>query len=337
VSAVALTGLRAENPMAFLAALGALALASDGSDDPVAISWQERLDNSWSPVLHGSGFNTSEDVIGAIVKAHQTRDPKRELGWSKDLMRVSPDEMQELLKDRLDAQDDDGDLRAAWMVAACLCELPLRTLQQTPDAGVSYTPFRLIPRVGRARFLDAALRECEAGVDHLHSCLFEPWRYQRGIQSLRWDPGAAVPARALMGQAPTHLGPSGVSGAVLLAVRGLAFLPLITSQGGRDGRAAPPGMPQRRDFMWPVWSEPLGERASRMMLSMPWPRALLRAQEEVIETANADGKKKREAKIKLTRVCNQLRAHGVLTCYVAPRVRRGDDDEALGWGQPILV
>jgi hypothetical protein len=279
--------------------------------------------------LHGSRLDTSEDVVEAIVKAHQTRDPKRELGWDKDLMRVSPDEMQDLLNNQLDAQGGDGDLRAAWMIAACLCELPLRTLQQpTGTRAVSYTPFRLIPRVGRTRFLDAALRECEAGVDHLHACLFEPWRYQRGMQSLRWDPGAAVPARALMAQAPTHLGPSGVPGAVLLAVRGLAFFPLVTSRGGREGRAAPPGMTHRRD---------LDERATRMMLSMPWPRALLRAQEEGIEATSADRQKKREAKIKLARIRSQLHAHGVLACYAAPRVRRGDDDEALGWGQPTLV
>jgi hypothetical protein len=339
VSEVALTGLRAENPMAFLAALGALSLASDGSDGSVALSWRVGPDGSWSPVLHSSQLNTPEYVVEAIVAAHRARDPKRELGWDKDLMRVSRDALRKLLEERLDEQAGNGNVHAAWMIAACLCELPLRTLQQPAGAAVSYTPFRLIPRVGRARFLDAALRECEAGVDHLHVCLFEPWRYQRGTQSLRWDPGAAVSARALMAQAPTHLGPSGVPGAVLLAVRGLAFFPLVTSRGGRIGRAAPPGMAQRRDFVWPVWGEPLDERTTRMMLSMPWPRALIEAREVEDRTSRTKNGRQiaREARDKLSHARNQLRAHGVIACYVAPRVRRGDDDEALGWGRPILV
>jgi hypothetical protein len=334
VSEIVLSGLRAENPMAFLAALGALSLASDGSDGPIHLFWQTGADGSWSPVLRSPQLDTPEHLVEIIAAAHQTRDPKKEVGWDKDLMRVSREDLRVLLEQA----GGDGS-RLAWMIAACLCELPLRTLQQPTGTAVSYTPFRLIPRVGRARFLDAALRECQAGVDHLHDCLFEPWRYHRGIQSLRWDPGAAVPARALMAQAPTHLGPSGVPGAVLLAVRGLPFFPLVTTRAGPTKRAAPPGMPQRRDFVWPIWSEPLSERATRMMLSMPWPRAFLDAHNQEGETTRAkDGRQKaREATDKLAHARSQLRAHGVLACYAAPRVRRGDDDEALGWGQPILV
>lgn len=335
---IALTGLRAENPMAFLAALGALSLASSGSDGPVALSWRAESDGSWSPILHGSQLYTPERVVETIVAAHEMRNLQQELGWDKDIMRISRDDLRNLLKHYLSERDNDANNDAAWMLAACLCELPLRDLQRPIGTAVSYTPFRLIPRVGRTRFLQAALRECEAGVDHLHACLFEPWHYRRGTQSLRWDPGAAVAARALMAQAPTHLGPSGVPGSVLLAVRGLAFFPLITSRTGRNGRAAPPGMPQRRDFAWPIWGEPLSECATRMMLSMPWLQMLFETRNG--ESAATDPKAKQtrpKAKDKLVHARNQLRAHGVLACYRAPRVRRGDDDEALGWGQSAFV
>ncbi|HXB63956.1 MAG TPA: hypothetical protein VNV42_03660 [Solirubrobacteraceae bacterium] len=337
MSGIMLSGLCAESPMAFLAALGALALASDGHDKQVTLSWRAGPDGSLRPLLHSSQLDTRERMVEAVIAGHETRDLERELGWEKDLMRVSREELRKLLRDRLDAKSDSGDARAAWMLAACLCELPLRRLQQASASAVSYTPFRLIPRVGRARFLEAARRECEAGVEHLHGCLFEPWQYQRGTQSLRWDPGAAVPARALMAQAPTHVGPSGVPGAVLLAVRGLAFFQLITTRVGRTERAAPPGISKQREFVWPIWSDPLSERGTRMMLSMPWPMALVEARnQELKETAHdARGAARRKIGEKFAR--RQLRAHGVIACYAAPRVRRGDDDEAFGWGQAIPI
>jgi hypothetical protein len=361
VSDIVLTGLRAENPMAFLAALGALSLASDGSDDPVALSWCARSDGSWSPVLHGSQLDTPKQVDKAIRAARQGRDLERELGWDKELMRrsatstgtpaakerelrrvsnlmrVSRDDLRRLLEQQLAECTDDEDSRAARMVGACLCELPLRELKNPTQVAVSYTPFRLVPRKGRTIFLKTAREESEEGVDDIHGCLFKPWRYDRNVRSLSWDPGAPVPKRALMAQAPADIGPSGVRGALLLAMRGLAFFPLVTSRAGHNGFAAPPGMPRRRHFVWPIWDEPLSERATRMMLSMPWPQELAAAREEELGATDTqtDRPKAREAKDKLMHTHNQLRAHGVIACYVAPRVRRGDDDEALGWGEPI--
>jgi hypothetical protein len=253
-------------------------------------------------------------------------------------MHISRDDLRTLLEDRLDRKTN-SDIRAAWMIAACLCELPLRAHRQPSGSAASYTPLRLIPRVGRARFLDAALRECEASADHLHACLFEPWQYHRGAQSLRWDPGAAIPARALMAGAPAHLGTSGVPGAVLLAIRGLSQFPLVTSQAGRKARAAPPGMPERKDFIWPTWSEPLSERTTRIMLSMPWLYELCAARDKELQTTHATAgiRQEREIKNKLARAQRQLRAHGVRACYIATRVHLSDDNEALGWGKPILV
>lgn len=338
MSCVPLAGLRAENPMAFLAALGALSLASDGAGSPVSLSWQKTEDGSWTPLLDSDQVETSEQVVEAILAGNSKRDIEQELGWEKDLMRISRTELRAILA-RRPLDEGSGDGRAARMFAACLCELPARG----DGSLVAYTPFRLIPRMGRTRFLDTARRECEAGVGHLHACLFEPWRHVRGVQSLRWDPGAGVPARAIMAQAPTHLGPSGVPGAVLLAVRGLAFFPLITTHGRRAGRApraVPAGMVQREHFVWPIWSEPLSERATRMLLSMPWLYTLfaLREGQRERETGVAvDRRSVHAVEDEYTHVYRQLHAHAVLACYVARRVRRGDDDEALGWGEPIVI
>lgn len=327
MSDVALRGLRAENPMAFMAALGALSLVADGTDGMVSLSWLQGTDCAWTPVLRHSDLKTPEQVVEAILAGHGKRDLALELGWDSDLMRVSREDLREMLVRRLDG----GDVRAAQMLAACLCELPARRAEGL----VSYTPFRLIPRVGRARFLSTVRRECEAGADHLYDCLFERWRYQRGTQSLRWDPGASVSARATMAQAPTHVGPNGVPGSVLLAVRGMACFPLVTARGGRS---APAGMTQRDRFVWPVWDQPLSERATRMLLSLPWLYRLCELRERDREESHTpDRRRVRGIEDERDRAYRQLRAHTVVACYVARRVHRGKDDEALGWGEPIVV
>jgi hypothetical protein len=335
VSDIVLSGLRAENPMAFLAALGALSLAADGANGSVALSWQEDSDGSWTPTLQSNELKTAEQTVEAILAGHNKRDLKQELGWDKDLMRVSRESFRDMLACRF---NDEGDAaeehRPARMLAACLCELPARRDPQL----VPYTPFRLIPRVGRAQFLHVVQRESEAGINHLHTCLFEQWQYKRGTQALRWDPGAEVPARAVMAQAPTHLGPSGVPGSVLLAARGLTFFPLITTRGGRAGFATPAGMTLRDRFIWPIWDQPLSESATRMMVSMPWLHRLCKLRDEEREKRHpTDWHEARKIEDERRYIFRQLKAHAVTACYVAQRVRRGDDNEALGWGEPIVV
>jgi hypothetical protein len=305
VNEITLCGLRAENPLAFIAALGALSLADHATAARVRLGWRAS-DGTWLPFLAGDGLDTREDVVNAVACAHEQRHPDRELGWEQDIMKVTRTRVRELLASRMDDPD------AALLLAACLAELPLRH----DGCSVPYTPFRLIPRKGRARFLDVALRESNAGVDHLEACMFEPWTHVRGVQSLRWDPAARVQARALMAEAPTHAGTDGVPGAVLLAVRGLSCFPLIISRHG----AVPPGLTHRDRFVWPIWSEPLELPLVRMVLSMRW-----------LHQLDHNDRRLRE------RAARQLFSHGVLARFAAPRVRRGADDEALGWGVPIVL
>jgi hypothetical protein len=313
VSGVALIGLRAENPLAFLAALGVLSLVSGaGNSDPhVAVRGTPRLgwrrcDGTWVPYLLGAGLETQAEVLDAIAHAHTQRDLVGELGWAKDIMRVSRSEMRELLATRA------TNPRAARVLAACLAELPPRRR----DSSASYTPFRLIPRAGRARFLDAALRESRSGIHHLRTCLFETWAYSSEVQSLRWDPGARVASRALMAEAPTHVGTSGVDGAVLLAVAGLTCFPLMITRRG----AVPPGLAFANRFVWPIWNEPLELALVQMLLSMRW-----------LHQLDHNDRRAREHAVR------QLSSHGVAARFAAARVRRGVDDQAFGWGTPTVL
>jgi CRISPR-associated endonuclease/helicase Cas3 len=329
---IPLIGLRAENPLAFLGAIGVLSLLDRSPNgERRQMAWQAHQ-GTWVPLLHTTDLEQPSDVLDALAAAHQQRDLTLELGWDKDIMKITREDLRALLVARAGEED------AARMVGACLGELPLRR----DGVSAPYTPLRLIPRIGRSRFLDTALRESNNGVEHLESCLFEDWRYTHDTQSMRWDPAARVPSRALMAEAPTHAKPSGVQGAVLLAMRGLTSFPLIIqsrtagpSSGGRVfASAMPPGMRDRSRFLWPIWEQPLALPLVRMLLSSRW------LYEVDADRSTRSGDTQKNAARQRRRRLNaeaQLTAHGVIAGFSAPRVKRGEDDEALGWGMSIFV
>jgi hypothetical protein len=330
MNTIALSGLKAENPLAFLAALGTLSLLQEGSKERPRMSWEQHA-GTWVPALHSGSLRSPDDVVEALLAVHTQRDLDAELGWEKDIMKVTRPQVRKQLSLH------DLDSESTRLLAACVAELPPRR----DGEHVHYTPFRLMPRVGRARFLDTALRESHNGVEHLRSCLFETWCYMPDTQSMRWDPASLVPARALMAEAPTHAKPRGVPGAILLAIRGLASFPLITQ---RD-RARSAGMVNHSRFVWPIWRDPLRLPVIRTLLSMRSLYELDNAQyngnrsntdEQLQQTPDQITGLRRQHPLR-TDVEAWLHAHGVIATFSAPRVRRGEDDEALGWGVPRIV
>lgn len=305
---VALPALDARNPVAFLAALGALRLASDGSDAPVTLHW-ERTGGTWTAVCGGESVEDPEALIAAIERGHQARDLAAELDWERDIMKVDRNEIRRLLRERLSTGSDGSDTPwPASVVAACVSELPT-----TRSGNAPYTPLRLIRRMGRAKFLATARKLSESSrlQDELRSALLGPWRYAKGVNSLSWDPAATLPARAYAAQAPTDFGPLGAAGPMLLAVAGLPFFPLMPTARAAACRGFFRDAGGR--LIWPVWNQPARIRAVRVLLELP----LL---------AHVDQPDER-----------LLARHDVEACMVAPVSRFGVDASVLGWGEPRVI
>jgi CRISPR-associated endonuclease/helicase Cas3 len=305
---VALSALDVRNPVAFLAALGALRLASDGAETPITLHW-ERCSGTWTAVCSGESIGDPEALIATVACGHEMRDLDAELGWESDIMKLDRDEVRRLLVERLPNEEPArATLWPAAVVAACLSELPT-----VPSTGnVPYTPLRLIPYRGRAQFLTSTRRLSESGrlQDDLRSALFEPWRYSKGVNRLSWDPGATLSARAYTAQAPTDFGPLGVAGVMLLAVAALPLFPLLPATRGTSCR----GFGMKRDrFIWPVWNQPASIRAVRVLLGMPMLAQDVKPDEQL------------------------LARHGIAMRMEAQVSRFGAEGRVLGWGRPTVI
>jgi hypothetical protein len=305
-----LRGIDGRNPCGFLAALGALRLLSDHRrcEEP-HLHWTGGTAGALQPTLSFAADKGEEQIASLIMEAHEQRDIDAELGWERDLMKISSDQARKFLTPLL---MEAATLRAAQVVGACVVDVPRRRGARVDrDRLTPYTPLRLIPRVGRARFLATALSISRSvSKNQIRTALFGPWDYER-TNSMRWDPGAPPSLRAYSAEAPTDFGPLGVPGAVTLAAAGLSYFPLIVTEGGK---ATCRGFsePNARILRWPLWSSPLEESATRLTLGIP----------AVYEEPRDD---------------DLLARHGIFARVSARRERLGEDDQVLSWGDVEMV
>ncbi|HEV7774177.1 MAG TPA: hypothetical protein VGO48_12925 [Conexibacter sp.] len=302
-----LSGIDGRNPCGFFAALGTQRLLADHlGDDAVQLAWTAGEAGTLRPVLSLAGERDDDDVVRLVLAAHEARDLEAELGWESDVMKLSCERVRDLLI-------SSPDPRAAQTIGGCVLDVPRRRQGRVhPDYLAVYTPLRLIPRMGRARFVSTSLSASQSLTSErqVRAALFGPWRYEK-VNSMRWDPGAPPSLRAYSAEAPTNFGPLGVPAAVALAVAGLCYFPLVATS---DGRAACRGFdsPRASVLRWPLWRQPLDESAVRITLGLP---AIYEAK------PNND----------------LLARHGILARISARREQLGNDDQVLSWGETHLV
>ncbi|HEY8465247.1 MAG TPA: hypothetical protein VIL04_00430 [Solirubrobacterales bacterium] len=305
---IELSALDPRNPTAYLAALGALRLLVDAGVPGAELGWRRSGAGLYRACVTGGGLRDPDDVVEAVLRANSGRDLTAEFGWDRDVMALAHDDAVQII-------DRASSARALQMVGACIAELPLRQNDRVP-----YTPLRVMPRIGRARFLDT-LRRISSGVSEsdVREALVGPWTYTK-VNNMRWDPGAELPVRAYAAEAPTNFGPKGVAGAVALAAAGLTFFSLVTSGRG----AACPGIAtrgaltreERRDrwrrFTLPVWTEQLTEKAVAFTLRFAPVHDV---------TGEPDWER--------------LRRHSIAAVVTFRRETLGSDSETLSWGELI--
>ncbi len=244
MSTIVLTGLRADNPLGFLAALGTLrVLTLADPERPPRMGWVMH-GGAWRPVVD-AGFNLTEEAFSSMVDAAlQMFGGRLALDFADDTC-IAPDVFRRFVLEAA-RQATADDRRKADFCAAFGCEAYVDR-----QGRVSDTALRTMSGAGNQHFVAFMRSLCDCtNRDHVHEALFGPWRWNDPPPSMRWDP---VDDRryALRWRDPKRDKIKTVRGANRLAIEGLAMFSTVPRVGGVETMGF-----REREWLWPVW-EPL--------------------------------------------------------------------------------
>lgn len=265
---VELSGLDGANPLAFMAALGALrTLTLAWPEHVVKLTW--RLAGKWVPVLRVRGkVITQDDLLTAL---HEQLSGKQD--EPQFTLQPPAEEAESSLKKiqqktyrqfaELAAQQPGSpswfDFAATWG-----CELPPPRAKESIAAPTSFDF-----TAGNQKFLEMVRDTIEATTrDHLRQCLFEAWLYRDEDISLRWDLQDETRRYALLAVDPAS--PKNpiktMRGANRLAIEALPLFPVIPANNGvqTTGFAL---IDRQATWTWPLWSGSLDVNVVRSVLA----------------------------------------------------------------------
>lgn len=246
-----LRGLPGDNPLGFLAAVGAqVALAERRADH--RLHWTD--DPIPHPVLSPAcGSDEVARAARAVAKAW-LEGPALDESIDRGL-KLKPDETREYLRRGRDA-------RASGPLAACLLA------ENSLDNNGRAKPSDLYFTAGQQRFVSMARTILsEVTEEEIVDDTTRPWSYHSKRESLMWDSvddrlhalSAADPTKS---QNPKLTNP----GAEALAVIGLSMFPCFASPEGTMTQGCS-GSWKRGSFVWPLWTVPATGRAVRSLLA----------------------------------------------------------------------
>ncbi|HXG33313.1 MAG TPA: hypothetical protein VNJ11_08105 [Bryobacteraceae bacterium] len=270
-----LTGPRGDNPLGFLAALGAVVALEDAG-------WRARLawsgsrprllvDGEPAGALEGLSEAERRERLLELLVSQLSRpsaggrpaDPSVELG--EDLNKPNAEFLAHI--DRAAHQASARDRRWADLVAAYGVADAAE-----PEERMSATPWALVSGSGHQHFLGSVAQlMTRCGAHHFERALFGPWLAEDKKFSLRLD--LAEDRRyALMDRDPSADTPLTIWGANRLAFEALRLFPAMPVRGGIAVRAWRGGESSRGEnwrVRWPLWTPPAGAPVIGSLLSLP--------------------------------------------------------------------
>jgi hypothetical protein len=269
VSHIPLPALRADSPIAFLAALGTLRIL-----DGIRPAWKPRLrwinNGGWIPELSVLGDNSLPDVSGALATKLSNRAAAPEFNWA-DVIAVAPELFHVKTEAALEAasitQRETVDFFAAFAAEGA-----------TSNSG-DMKPTDLCMTSGQMKFLKemraiaATLasppnpEEAPLG-ERIQAGLTGPWHYSDAQHSLGWDP-TNEPVHALGAYDPSGDGKqTSVRELVYLAAEALSLFPVFARFGRLRTTGFHPDENRQSWFHWPIWEPELSLRSVRSLLQL---------------------------------------------------------------------
>jgi hypothetical protein len=252
-----LTGLGADDPLAFLAAIGLLRLVSR-KDATATLSW--RRAGRWIAVLN----TTIEDLPGFVVDDLQRWPKHPAIAFAVDAdekvvdLKHPPEALRAYLRECL-TRPGAFDREEADFFAAFSTGVAVDGTGQTKPTALHFN-------AGQQRFMSqvhANLPLIDAA--SVTEALFGPWTGTDRAKTLRWR-AAAARSRALLSFNPGPVKDTHIPGAEWLAFQALPLFP-TAPVGARIVTTCFTGRGKHYRMTWPVWSTGLPVGALRYLLS----------------------------------------------------------------------
>ncbi|MBE0618691.1 MAG: hypothetical protein IH608_12320 [Proteobacteria bacterium] len=255
-----LPGLDGAHPLAFLAALGTLRVATIAWPHSVPTLRWIAAEGAWRPVLAVEGVSDREALLSGLcdqlskMAEHPTFRVGDNINFTSEQFRALAEEAQRLVP-------TDGTMAAFLGAFACEAVVDNQSKQ------VVDTAFRTMRGAGHQHFVKT-MRDLAQSTDrgHLEDSLFHPWRYGDIGMGLRWDPQDDR-RYALRWSEPSRDPTRTERGANRLAVEAL---PLFPVQPVRR-RLATTGFSRRSRrtlLSWPVWEPAASVDVVRSLLAL---------------------------------------------------------------------
>ncbi len=270
-----LAGLRGDNPMAVLAALGALRTsASAFGRDAVHMRWHSESD-VWRPVLGIAGVDAMDETsfVNELHQRLQQGSGRQAFGIGDDLT-LSPQAFRTVSQQAAIGSHAD-EREFVDFIAAFGCDGVELVENGKASGKMADTAFRTMSGAGHQHFLGfmrTLADDCKP--EHLQRSLFAEWRYDDPLEShtMRWDPTDdvryALRWRDSSGD-PDRKRTGAMWGANRLAVEGLPMLPTVPVL---HGQLATVGFTNTREtgaaWTWPIWDGWCSVDIVKSMLSL---------------------------------------------------------------------
>jgi hypothetical protein len=266
-----LKGLRANNLLAFMAALGALRVATViwPKSNPM-LAWEEH-DDGWFATLWCDETVSREQFIEDLATGLKASGDMPAMRIGDDLsVPVSQyhERLHEASRDATPAQRSDVDLLAAYGSDAVE-----RVTNGNSTGTIADTALRTMSGAGHQHFL-GTMRTlvADTGPEHLEAALFTTWTHSDPVKnhSMRWDPVDDVRYALRWDEPsvdPTRKASGCMWGANRLAIEALSLFSTAPASNGLTTTGFIEG-PGRTAVTWPVWCCRVGLETVSSLLSL---------------------------------------------------------------------
>jgi hypothetical protein len=292
MTGIVLSAIHGHHPLGFLAACGALRVATERLPD-CALSWsQTESDNLWMPCLH-CGLSSHDELESRLVngvadaakcyltcldkykitEAEATLDQFRSSSLralpfiaSKRQAEIAAGLLPSIGSDLVSRQKETGKKKKTVIQTT---HFVMTSGQQDLVSGMRKAATRLAKHSKNGN-VPAEIQEM------IKEALFGPWQYRDDEHSLGWDPQGQR-LHALRNKAPTNDAKKrSVCAAVFLATQALPLFPCFAVRSRLRTTAFHRDKNGDDWFAWPMWREPISLSTLRSLLAHPVNRDLHR-------------------------------------------------------------